>query len=170
MTELLQPVIELLIFIPGMLLAYLPMKQNLRLRPGRLAAAMVPFILLLCLGGGLLWHSLPVKAKWIYLPAAAIAGLVYIRTLQISLWKSVSVFLAVCGVFSCLGSLAKILDFILRPENTAPWISTEAGLLYNLFCWAFVFLAWYPATHAARRLQEDDAFAQTSFDIWILPI
>ena len=170
MTELLQPVIELLIFIPGMLLAYLPMKQNLRLRPGRLAAAMVPFILLLCLGGGLLWHSLPVKAKWIYLPAAAIAGLVYIRTLQISLWKSVSVFLAVCGVFSCLGSLAKILDFILRPENTAPWISTEAGLLDNLFCWAFVFLAWYPATHAARSLLEDDAFAQTWFVFWILPI
>ncbi len=170
MTELLQPVIELLIFIPGMLLAYLPMKQNLRLRPGRLAAAMVPFILLLCLGGGLLWHSLPIKAIWIYLPAAAIAGLVYIRTLQISLWKSVSVFLAVCGVFSCLGSLAKILDFILRPENTAPWISTEAGLFYNLFCWVFVFLAWYPATHAARSLLEDDAFAQTWFVFWILPI
>ena len=68
MTELLQPVIELLIFIPGMLLAYLPMKQNLRLRPGRLAAAMVPFILLLCLGGGLLWHSLPSKPNGFIFP------------------------------------------------------------------------------------------------------
>ena len=40
---------ELVIFLPGMLLAYFPMKQYLRLHPAKLAAATVYLILLLCL-------------------------------------------------------------------------------------------------------------------------
>ena len=40
-----------LVFLPGMLLAYFPMKQHLRLRPAKLAAATVSLILSLILAG-----------------------------------------------------------------------------------------------------------------------
>lgn len=33
-----------------------------------------------------------------------------------------------------------------------------------------VLVLWYPATHAARRLLEDDAFIQTWYVFWILPL
>lgn len=170
MTEFLRPVTELLIFLPGMLLAYLPMKQHLYMHPGRLAAIIIPLTLLLCLGGGGLCYAFSYKTLWMYFPIAVIAGLIYVRTLRVSLWKSVSVFLAVYSVFFCLGSVARILDLILCPENTEPWLSISTALLYNLFCWVFVALAWYPATHAARKLLENEAFAQTWFVFWILPL
>lgn len=54
MTEFLSPVLEMSVILPGLLLAYLPMKQYLKLPPRKLAALAVPFAILLCLSGGAL--------------------------------------------------------------------------------------------------------------------
>ena len=97
---------ELVIFLPGMLLAYFPMKQYPRLHPAKLAAAAVSLILLLCLAGETVRHFFHINILWLFFPAAAIIGSFYVHTLKITRWKSVSVFLAVCGVFSCLGNAA----------------------------------------------------------------
>ena len=170
MTEFLRPVTELLILLPGMLLAYLPMKQHLHMRAGRLAAVVVPLTLLLCLGGGSLCYVFSIKALWMFYLITPLAGLFYICTLRISLWKSVSVLLAICGTFSCLGHVANALSLIFFPENTAPWLSLNAALLLNLLCWVFAGASWYPATHAARELLEDESIAQTWYVFWILPL
>lgn len=170
MDEFVCTVIKSLILLPGMLLAYLPMKQQMRMSHGRTAAVIVSLSVLLCLANGGLSYAFSANSQWIFLLMVLIAGLIYILTLRVSLWKSVSVFLAVCGVFSCLGSTAKTLALILFSENTKPWLSIGEALLYNLLCWLFVALALYPATHAARELLEDEAFAQTWFVFWILPL
>jgi len=168
--EFLSPTLELMIFLPGMLLAGLPMKQHLRIRPLRLAAAAVFFIILLSLMGGSLCCFLSVKTTWLFFPITAIAGSAYAHTLRVTRWKSVSVFLAVCGVFACLGSVVRALDLILAPGNTAPCLSLRGALLYNLLCWILTGMLWYPATHAARELLENDALARTWYVFWILPL
>ncbi len=164
------PTLEFMVLIPGMLLAYLPMKQHLKMRPVRLVAAFVPFTILLSLAGGSLCCFLSVKTIWLFLPIAAIEGLVYVHMLSVTKWKSVSVFLAVCGIFACLGSIARALDLILAPGNSSLCLSLYGALLYNLLCWVFTAIAWYPATHAARKLLDDDAFANTWYVFWILPL
>lgn len=170
MKDLLCPALEFMILLPGMLLACLPVKQYLRLRPAKLAAAAVPFAVLLSLAGGSLCRFLSIQAIWLFFPIAAIAGTAYVHTLHISRWKSVSVFLAVCGIFACLGNVARALDLILAPGSAALCLSPCGALLYNLLCWVFTGITWYPATHAARKLLEDEAFAHTWYVFWILPL
>lgn len=155
---------ELMVFLPGMLLAYFPVKQYLRLRPARLAAVTVPLILLLCLAGEAVRRFFHPDILWLFFPAAAIMGSFYVHTLNVTRWKSVSVFLAVCGVFSCLGSAAVGISC----ETTPPFPPRTAALWF-LMCCALTTAAWYPSTHAARRLLEDDAFAATWYVFWILP-
>ncbi len=170
MMDFLCPALELMVLLPGMLLACLPMKQYLRMHPAKLAAVTVPLTLLLCLAGGSLCCFLSIKTMWLFLPAAAIMGLAYVHMLRVTHWKSVSVFLAVCGVFACLGSTARAFEPILAPGNAAPCLSLRGALLYNLLCWIFTGIAWRPATHAARELLEDDALARTWYVFWILPL
>ncbi len=166
----LSPTLELMILLPGMLLACLPMKQHLRMRPARFAAMVVPFAILLALAGGSLCYFLSVKTTWLFFPITALTGLVYVHALRVTGWKSVSVLLAVCGVFACLGSTARAFDLILAPGNTAPCLSFRGALLYNLLCWGLTGISWHSATHAARELLEDDALAHTWYVFWILPL
>lgn len=156
---------ELMVFLPGMLTAYFPMKQYLRLRPARLAAVTVPLILLLCLAGEAVCRIFPINILWLFFPAAAIMGSFYVHTLKVTRWKSISVFLAVCGAFSCLGSAA-----IGISGETMPPFSPCTTALWFLMCCTLTAVSWYPASHAARQLLEDDAFASTWYVFWILPI
>ena len=156
---------EFMVFLPGMLLAYFPVKQYLRLRPARLAAVTVPLILLLCLAGETVRRFFHINILWLFFPAAAVMGIFYVHTLKVTRWKSVSVFLAVCGVFSCLGSAAVGIS-----GGTTPPFPPHTAALWFLMCCALTAATWYPATHAARQLLEDDAFAATWYVFWILPI
>ena len=85
---------ELMVFLPGMLLAYFPVKQYLRLRPAKLAAITVPLILLLCLTGETVRRYFHMNILWLFFPAAAVICCFYVHTLKITRWKSVSVFFA----------------------------------------------------------------------------
>lgn len=156
---------EFMVFLPGMLLAYFPVKQYLRLRPARLAAVTVPLILLLCPAGEAVRCFFHVNILWLFFPAAAIMGSFYVHTLKVTRWKSVSVFLAVCGVFSCLGSAAVGIS-----GETTPPFPPRTAVLWFLMCCALTAVSWHPAAHAARHLLEDDAFAATWYVFWILPI
>lgn len=168
MIDIISPIIELAVILPGMLLAYLPMKQHLRMSKDKLILVCAP-IIILCVFGGILSCFLKIKTIWILLFIVLILGIIYCRTLNITNWKSVSVILAVCGVFSCIGSIVNAINFILCPDYSAPWLCLSAGLIYNLFCWIFVILSWYPATHTACDLLENEGIAQTWYVFWILP-
>lgn len=169
MIDILRPIVELAIIFPGALFAYLPMKRYLRISYGKLSAIATPILLLLCVPGGALCYFLHIGTLWVSLPILLITGAAYCRTLSITLWKPISVILAVCGVFSCLRSISMGIDAILYPANTETWFGLSTELIYNLLCWIFVILAWYPATHAARDLLENDGIAKTWYVLWLLP-
>lgn len=84
MTGFLCSALELMVLLPGMLLAYLPMKGCLRMSPAKLAAATVPLALFLSLAGGAVSCFLHIRTVWLLFPAAAIMGAFYVHTLSIS--------------------------------------------------------------------------------------
>ena len=156
---------ELVIFVPGMLIAYLPVKHRLKISPAKLSAVTALLILLFCLAAEAADCLFHISILWMSLPAAAIMGCFYVHTLKVSRWKSASVFLAVCGVFSCLGNAA-----IGISGETTPPFPPRTAILWFLMCCILTAAAWYPATHAARKLLEDDALVQTWYVFWMLPL
>lgn len=169
MNEFLNTTLELMVLMPGMLLAYLPMKQYLRMDPARLAAFTIPLTLALCLAAGALHSFFNLAGFWLFFLAVAIAGVFYVHTLNITRWKSVSVFLAVCAAFSCMLGASVAVSDIISPVKPAPPLSPGAALCWLLMCCVLVAATWYPATHAARKLLEEEAFAQTWYIFWLLP-
>lgn len=170
MMAFLRPALELMILLPGMLAAYLPMKEYLKLPPARLAAATAALTLSLCCAGAAACCFFRVETIWLFFPATALLGAFYVHTLKITRWKSVSVFLAICGTFSCLGNAAIGMDGILTPGQPGPPLSVRGALCWLLMCCLTVLAAWYPSTHAASRLLGGDTFAQTWYIFWILPL
>ena len=174
MREALRPILELAVVIPGLLLAYFPVKSFLKQPCGKLAAWLVPMMLGLCIGGGLLcWHF---RASTAYAIACVtgIAVCLYIKTSQISLWKSGTIALSVCAVYACLNSLSRALNTVMlmriQTIPTEPWFCLRACIVYNAVCWLITAAAYYPATHAVRPMVEDANFAQTWYGFWVLPL
>ncbi len=169
MTEMLRPILELAVLIPGTLLAYLPMKQHLKIKSGALAAIWLSTLLILCLVGGLFCYSFKAKTIALIIPACVLMSVAYCATLRTSIWKSANVAIAVSGVFACLASLTKAIDAIICPENKGPWFCFAGAIVFNVLCWAFVTLAFYPATGSVCDLIDDENIAQTWYVFWILP-
>lgn len=170
MIDILCSIIELTVVLPGLLLAYLPMKKYIKIKPVKLLAIIAPIFLLLCAVGGIISYLLKIGTLFPAILIILIIGITYCKTVKITLWKSISVFLAVCGVFSCISSLAVIIDAVICPNNTSEWFCLNTGLIYNLICWVLVIVAWRPATHEASDLLDNEIIAQTWYVFWILPI
>ena len=174
MKDVLRPILELAVVLPGLLLAYFPVKSYLKQAPHRLCAWLLPLTAVLCVGGGLLsWHfcipAVPALAC-----IAPIAIILYTKTLRISLWKSGTIALSVCAVFACLRSLSRAVSAAITMSSHAavqgPWFCFGACVFYNAVCWLAVLAAFYPSTHAVRAMVEDDNFAQTWYVFWVLPL
>ena len=174
MIEMICPILELTVIIPGMLLAYLPVKACLKQAPFKLALWLFPVLLGISLSGGVICYIFQLPTKLILLFVLPLLMFIYHKTLQISIWKSSNIFLAVCAVFACVNSLSRAVNAIMifGPDTAEKqlWFCMGAGIFYNLICLVFVFLAWYPATHMVRILIADDNFAQTWYIFWILPL
>lgn len=174
MMEMIRPILELTVIIPGMLLAYLPVKECLKQAPVKLALWLTPLLLALSLSGGIICYMFQFPVKLLLVPVLMLLMLIYHKTLQISIWKSSSIFLAVCAVFACVNSLSRAVNAIMIFEpNIAEkqlWFCAGAGAFYNVVCLVFVLAAWYPATHMVRILIADENFAQTWYIFWILPL
>ena len=174
MNAALRPILELLAVIPGLLLAYFPVKSYLKQSPGRLAARLLPLMVGACVGGGLicLRFQCPTEAAQAVLALAA--ALIYIKTLRISRWKSGTIALSVCAVFACINSISRAVSAALliymRAPWLEPWLCLSAGIFYNAACWLFTAAAYYPSTRAVRTMVEDDHFAQTWYVFWVLPL
>ena len=84
MTQFLCTALELMILLPGMLVAYLPMRDCLRIPPAKLAAVTVPLVLFLCAACGAVSCLFHVGTVWLFFPATAIMGFFYVHTLSIS--------------------------------------------------------------------------------------
>lgn len=174
MKDMLRPILELTVVLPGLLLAYFPVKSYLKQSPGKLAVWLLPLLLGLCLGGGLLCYHFCVSTVFSLALIAPVTSVLYIKTLRISLWKSGTIALSVCAVFACLNSLSRAVSaaIVLRmqlPLNE-PWFCFGACVFYHAICWLVTIAAYYPSTHAVRVMVEDDNFAQTWYVFWVLPL
>ena len=97
MKDILRPILELLVVLPGLLLGYFPVKTYLKQSPGRLAAWLFPLMACLCIGSGLVCYRLG-ASTFLALAGVALAAIcLYTRTLTISLWKSGTIALSVCA-------------------------------------------------------------------------
>ena len=174
MRDALRPILELSVVIPGLLLAYFPVRSYLKQTPGRLAAWLLPLLLALCVGGGLLCCLLRVSTALASAFLTPLAVFLYIRMLRISLWKSGTIALSVCAVFACVNSLSRAVSaaMVLRMQLPLdePWFCFGACVFYNAVCWLAVAAAYYPSTHAVRAMVEDDNFARTWYVFWVLPL
>lgn len=169
MADILRPVLELTILLPGMVLCFLPMPKYLKLPGKRLALVGIPVLLAVCLLAGWLcyvmaWKTLPVLAILLL-----VMGVLFCRALRMSVWKSASVFLGMCGVFSCLLGLGNVVDALLR-EDAGLWLCLPAALVYNAMGWALTGLAWWPARKAVPALLDDEGMAGTWYVFWVFPL
>ncbi|WP_325198990.1 sensor histidine kinase [Oscillibacter sp.] len=166
----LQPVLELAVFFPAAFLCFLVTADHLRLKARTLALIALPVLTLACLlGGWLCWRT-----RWpvavVLLPFLAVLGAAFCRVVTLPVWKSVSIFLAVCGVWGTLSCLAVIANAVLSPESKhTPWLCLAAGWIQLALDCLEVALVWYPATHAVRRLLREEVMVRTWYVFWTLP-
>ena len=174
MADILRPVLELSVIIPGILLAYLPVKSYLKQTPFKLTAWLLPLLLGICIFGGAVCCAFHFPTRWVLFPLLPVIMLIYHKTLKISVWKSVSIFLAVFAVFACINSLSRAVNTLITADlhitENELWFHTGAGIFYNVICLLFVLAAWYPAHHRVQTMIADENFAQTWYVFWILPV
>lgn len=172
--ELLRPILELGVVIPGMLLAYFPAKSSLKQPLSKLVLWLVPLLALLCAAGGVVCYARRMPTAPMLAGLTLLAVVIYIKTLRISLWKSGTIALSVCAVFACINSLSRAINAAmlagLPQAQAAPWFCLRAVICYHAICWLFAAIAYYPATHSVRRMVEDENFAQTWYVFWVLPL
>ena len=164
-----RPILELSILFPGAFACFLAAAESLRIKKRTLALITVPVLLLVCaLGGGLCWWmSWP--TNYLIAPILVPAAVAFCRLTDLPAWKSVSIFLGVCGAFSSLAGLPTVADALLFPGDTSYWLSPVGSMISFTLCWVLVALCWYPATHAARELLRADTVARSWYVFWSLP-
>lgn len=173
MIEVLRPILQLLVVIPGAVLAIVPVKRSLKYPFKPFVCMMILLLLLLCVLGGLLSYVLNITTAAPLFGVLTIAMASYCCSFNVSLWKTVSIALSIVAIFASINSLSRAFNAIfvepivgIEPDK---WFSLEAGVIYNACCWFFVLLTYYPGATVARRMIEDQHFAQTWYVFWILP-
>ena len=68
MADILRPVLELSVIIPGILLAYLPVKSYLKQTPFKLTAWLLPLLLGICIFGGAVCCDFHYPTRWVQIP------------------------------------------------------------------------------------------------------
>lgn len=129
MNQFLRPILELTVVLPGMFLAYLPVSSYLRQKPLKLAAWFVPLLLGFSVPGGFLCCFFKISTLPVLFLLLPLLLLLYHKTLRISIWKSGSIFLAVCAVFACVNSLSRAEN--QRDDLPSPYpASSDPGREY----------------------------------------
>ena len=86
MTDILCPVLELSVIIPGILLVYLPVKSYLKQATLKLTAWLLPLLLGICILGGAVCCALYLPTRWGLFPLLPVIMLIYHKTLTISVF------------------------------------------------------------------------------------
>ena len=130
LSDMLHPMLELSISIPAIILCFLPMKNHLNGKGKLLLLWGIPTLILWCVGVGWLCWRLRYSTKLCMLLTQALLLLFYCKAVPLSRWKTVNVFLAVCGVFSSMYNLAILIDAILFRRSGAVALSLNSTILY----------------------------------------
>ena len=164
--------LEFTVLIPGMLLAYLPVNSSLKQKPKKMIAWMLPLLVIISFLSGFVCNRFHLSTRMILLPLLFLTFILYQATLRISLWKSVSIYLAVCAVFSCFNSLARATSAMLSFNSEEQAFSgfSVFAVLYNIFCILFEALSLILALSKVFFYELDENLAQTWYVFWVLPV
>lgn len=168
--DMLRPMLELSVAVPASILCYLPMKGHLRSTRRKTALLGISALILWAAAGGAVCYSQGWGSNVWLLPSLIVFALIYRHTVKLTAWKSVSVLLAVCGVFSSITNLGIAADALFAPGNVSPWFVLKAAALCALLSWVYLGVLWYPATHAARWLLNEMEIPGTWYVFWMLPV
>lgn len=166
---ILWPVLELSVLFPGAFACFLAVANRLRMKKRTAALIVVPILLAVCVLGGALCWRMGWGCNRLLLPVLVPAAIGFARMTTLPAWKSVSIFLGVCGTFSGLVGPALIADALAIPGNASPWLSPVGSLTYFTLGWVLVALCWYPTTRSTRHLLETDAVVRSWHVFWVLP-
>ena len=117
MINILRPVLELTVVIPGLLLAYLPLNSSLRYSVRKLFGWLLLPSLVLCIAGGFFCYHVRISSAPFLLILTTGAIAIYMISLPVSIWKSGSIALAVCAVFACLNSISRAINAVMISES-----------------------------------------------------
>ena len=115
--DMLHPMLELSISIPAIILCFLPMKNHLNGKGRLLLLWGIPTLILWCVGAGWLCWRLRYSTKLCMLLTQALLLLFYCKAVPLSRWKTVNVFLAVCGVFSSMYAVMSWIRLTCSPDS-----------------------------------------------------
>ena len=105
--ELLRPILELGVVIPGMLLACVPVKSSLKQPLSKLVLWLVPLLALLCAAGGVVCYARRMPTAPMLAGLTLLAVVIYIKTLRISLPSTFSsIYLSGCGMRASSSSVS----------------------------------------------------------------
>lgn len=167
---IIQPMLELIILFPGAFFCFLAVADHLRMKKRTAALIVIPTLLAVCvLGGALCWY-MDWPTNCLLLPILVPAAAVFARMTTLPAWKSVSIFLGVCGVFSCFGGLSIIVDALVAPSYSTHWLSPAGSLVDFFLGWVLIILCWYPTTRSTRDLLNRDGIVRSWYVFWILPV
>lgn len=174
MENIINPILECSVIIPGIFLAYLPMRNCLKHSVSRLLMWLCPLLLCSSVLCGIFCYYLNMPTILLLFPLLILFMFLYHQSLDTSIWKSGSTFLAICAIFACINSLSRCINAIFTAHQNLTevplWFCTRAGLIYNLVCWLFVLLVLHPASHSVRAMVDNDNFAHTWYVFWFIPL
>lgn len=162
--------LELGILFPGAFACFLAVAERLRMKKRTAIFIVVPVLLAVCVLCGALCWRMDWPTNHLLLPILVPAAIGFARMTTLPAWKSVSVFLGVCGAFSGLVGPASIVDALVLPGNMSPWLSPAGSLAHSALGWVLAALIWYPTVRHTRSLLETDTVVSSWYVFWILPV
>ena len=167
---ILQPICELIILFPAAFTCFLATAGHWKVKGRTLTLLVVSVLTAVCvLGGGLCWR-MGWPTNHLFLPILIPAAAGFCALVELPAWKSVSIFLGVCGAMSSVSGLSVVADALLFPANAPSlWMTPMGGLIHFAMGWVLVALCWYPTTHAARKLLKTDGPVRSWHAFWVLP-
>ena len=170
MTAILLRACCLIVVLPGAVLCCLPVREHLRFSSWRLVLWGVPAVLVWALLVAFACQCFQLDENLLLLPSLAVFALLYVKAVKLPAWKSISVFLAVCAVFSILCNMALEIERFLLPSPLPSLLTWRGVAVYHLLCWLIVGLSWYPASRPARWLLRELEMPGTWYVFWTLPL
>ena len=164
------PMLELGILFPGASACFLAAAERLRVKKRTAALIVIPTLAAVCVLCGALCWRMDWPTNRLLLPILVPAAIGFARMTSLPAWKSVSVFLGVCGAFSGLVGPASIIDALVLPGNASPWLSPAGSLAHSALGWVLVALIWYPTVRHTRSLLETNTVVSSWYVFWVLPV
>lgn len=158
-----------LALLPAAILCYLPVIHHVRIRKTLLILGGIPLFFFWAAIGGSLGTRFHVGFYQWLAPALPLFALAFYFSTDLSIWKSISIFLAVGAVFSTIGNLSVAADALIAPDGSPSLLTIPGCLIFHVMTWGITLAVWYPATHAARWLLDDLETPHTWYVFWVFP-